>query len=158
MKLKKFVFGLALVFSCALYSQNNAIKVNPLGLAFGVANAGYEFSTSENQTATISGLYYNVSDISGFGVGAEYRFYFSSKEAFKGWHAGPSIGYLSLEDDSNTSASVFSLGGEIGHQWVFGSGFLIDVFAGVGYVTGGDDLSGLNSTAIGLGFSLGYAW
>ena len=139
------------------FGQSSAVKVNPVGLAFGVANAGYEFSTSDSQTATISGLYYDVSGINGFGVGAEYRFYFGG-EALKGWHAGPSLGYLSLEDDFNTSASVFSFGGEVGHQWVWNSGFLVDVFAGLGFATGGDNLNGLDSTTIGIGVSLGYAW
>lgn len=139
------------------FGQSSAVKVNPVGLAFGFANAGYEFSTSDSQSATISGLYYDVSGISGFGVGAEYRFYFGG-EALKGWHAGPSLGYLSLEDDFNTSASVFSFGGEVGHQWVWNSGFLVDVFAGLGFATGGDNLNGLDSTTIGIGVSLGYAW
>lgn len=139
------------------FGQSSAVKVNPVGLAFGVANAGYEFSTSDSQSATISGLYYDVSGISGFGVGAEYRFYFGG-EVLNGWHAGPSLGYLSLEDDFNTSASVFSFGGEVGHQWVWNSGFLVDVFAGLGFATGGDNLNGLDSTTIGIGVSLGYAW
>jgi hypothetical protein len=154
--MKKLV--LALLLSGSLFAQSNAIKANPLGLAFGVANAGYEFTTKDAQTATVSGIYYDVSGISGFGLGAEYRFYFSSGEALKGWHAGPSLGYLSLEDNFDTTASAFTIGGEAGHQWVFDNGFLIDVFAGVGYVSGGDDLAGLDSAAIGLGFSLGYAW
>ena len=50
--------------------QEQAIKANPIGLVFGVANAGYEFSTNETQTLTISGLYYNIFDVSGFGAGA----------------------------------------------------------------------------------------
>ena len=156
MKKIVFIFLFFLAFQ-SVSAQSSAVKVNPLGLAFGVANAGYEFTTTNNQTAMVSGLYYDVSGISGFGAGAEYRFYFGG-EALKGWHAGPSLGYLSLEDDFNTSASVFTIGGEAGHQWVWDSGFLIDVFAGLGYVTGGDTLAGLNSTSIGLGFSLGYAW
>ena len=119
--MKKLVLGLVLLLSGSLFAQSNAIKANPLGLAFGIANAGYEFTTKDAQTATISGLYYDVSEISGFGLGAEYRFYFSSGEALNGWHAGPSLGYLSLEDDFNTSASVFTIGGEAGHQWVFDS-------------------------------------
>ena len=158
MKIKNLVLGVTLLFSCVVFAQNNAIMANPLGLAFGVANAGYEFTTTDAQTATISGIYYGISGIKGYGAGAEYRFYFSSGEAFKGWHAGPSLGYFALEDDFNTSASVFSIGGEAGHQWVFDNGFLIDAFASVGFVTGGDTLAGLNSTAIGLGFSIGYAW
>ena len=57
-----------------------------------------------------------------------------------------------------TLASVFSFGGEVGHQWVWNSGFLVDVFAGLGFATGGDSLNGLDSTTIGIGVSLGYAW
>lgn len=155
--MKKIVFIFSMFLALTAFGQSSAVKVNPVGLAFGVANAGYEFSTSDSQSATISGLYYDVSGISGFGVGAEYRFYFGG-EALKGWHAGPSLGYLSLEDDFNTSASVFSFGGEVGHQWVWNSGFLVDVFAGLGFATGGDSLNGLDSTTIGIGISLGYAW
>lgn len=140
--------------------QEQAIKANPIGLAFGVANAGYEFSTNETQTLTISGLYYNISDVSGFGAGAEYRFYFSSDEALRGWHAGPSVGYFSLQDDFDNSAGFLSLGGEVGHQWIFGEHFVLDVFAGLGYVTGSsDDLAvSISSTAVSLGVALGYAW
>jgi len=155
--MKKIVFIFSMFLALTAFGQSSAVKVNPVGLAFGVANAGYEFSTSDSQSATISGLYYDVSGISGFGVGAEYRFYFGG-EVLNGWHAGPSLGYLSLEDDFNTSASVFSFGGEVGHQWVWNSGFLVDVFAGLGFATGGDNLNGLDSTTIGIGVSLGYAW
>ncbi|WP_299173121.1 DUF3575 domain-containing protein [uncultured Allomuricauda sp.] len=148
---------LSLTFSNA---QEQAVKANPIGLAFGVANAGYEFATNETQTLTISGLYYNISDASGFGVGAEYRFYFSSDEALRGWHAGPSVGYVSLEDDFNNSAGFFAIGGEVGHQWIFGEHFLLDVFAGVGYVAGdSDDLAvSIDATAVSLGVAIGYAW
>lgn len=141
-------------------AQEQAIKLNPIGLAFGVANAGYEFSTNDNQTLTLAGLYYNISDVSGFGAGVEYRFYFSSGEALRDWHAGPSIGYFSLEDDFSNSAGFFSIGGEIGHQWIFGEHFALDVFAGLGYVAGSsDDLAvSVSSASISLGVSLGYAW
>jgi hypothetical protein len=139
-------------------AQTNVIKANPLGLIFGIANAGYEFATTDSQTATISGIYFNVSDVTGVGAGAEYRFYFAG-EAIRGWHAGPSLGYLSLEDDFNNSASAFTIGGEIGHQWILRENFAIDVFAGVGAITGADSLSGFDATtAISLGFSFGYAW
>lgn len=151
------VLGMLFLAFNSSNAQTNVIKANPLGLAFGIANAGYEFATNESQTLTISGIYFNVLDIKGLGAGAEYRFYFKG-EAVRGWHAGPSIGYFSLEDDFNTKASVFSAGGEIGHQWVFGEHFALDVFAGLGFVTGGDDLSEFNSTATSLGVSIGYAW
>lgn len=141
----------------ALNAQTKVIKANPLGLAFGIANAGYEFETKKGQTATVSGIYFNVFDIQGVGAGFEYRFYFGG-EALKGWHAGPSIGYFSLEDKYDISASVFSFGGEAGHQWLFGEHFALDLFTGLGVITGGSDLEGFNSTAASLGVSLGYAW
>ena len=152
--------GIAILSLANLNAQEQAIKANPIGLAFGIANVGYEFSTNDNQTLTIAGLYYNISDVSGLGAGLEYRFYFASDEALRGWHAGPSVGYFSLEDDFNNSAGFFSLGGEIGHQWIFGEHFALDVFAGLGYVAGSsDDLAvTINSASVSLGVALGYAW
>ncbi|TXD52862.1 MULTISPECIES: DUF3575 domain-containing protein [unclassified Polaribacter] len=110
-----------LVFTILLFSfgfalgQSKIIKANPLGLAFGIANAGFEFKTAENQSLTVSGISYNISEINGAGAGAEYRFYLA-EEDLKGWHAGPSIGFFSLKDDSNNSATVFSIAVETGHQ------------------------------------------
>lgn len=158
---KTFLVALIAIFGLVkLSAQDQAIKVNPVGLLFGIANAGYEFSTNESQTLTISGLYYNVSEISGFGAGLDYRFYFSSGQALRGWHAGPSVGYFGLKDDSNNSAGFFSIGGAAGHQWIFGEHFALDVFAGLGYVAGNsDDLStSINALSVSLGVSLGYAW
>ncbi len=137
-------------------AQENVIKVNPIGLAFGAANAGYEFTTADSQTATISGLYFSVDDISGGGLGAEYRFYFTG-EAVNGWHAGPSLGYFSLSDD-NESASIFSIGAETGRQWIIGEHFALDLFAGYGFLIGADNLSGLSASAASFGISIGYAW
>jgi hypothetical protein len=154
---KILIFLFVLSSMGAIQAQSGVFKVNPLGLAFGVANAGYEFETKEGQSTSISALYYNVSDISGFGIGAEHRFYFDG-ESLRGWHAGPSVGYLNLTDDSDTRASAFSIGAEVGHQWIFDSGFAVDVFGGIGFVVGGSELSGFNSTAVGIGVSLGYAW
>ncbi len=156
--MKKLLFAAIAVLSITFsQAQNNAVKVNPIGIAFGVANAGYEFSVNDKQTVTIAGLYYDRSSISGFGAGAEYRFYFSDT-ALKGWHAGPSIGYFSLEDEFDNSGSVFNVGGEVGHQWIFGEHFALDVFAGVAVAASKADNLNVNNTTIGLGVSLGYAW
>lgn len=154
---KVLILALALFSYSAINAQTGIIKVNPIGLAFGVANAGYEFETKDGQSTTISALYYNVSDITGIGIGAEHRFYFDG-EALRGWHAGPSIGYFNLKDEFDTNANAFSIGGEAGHQWVFDSGFSVDVFAGLGFIVGGSDLSGFNSAALGIGVSVGYAF
>ena len=151
------ILVIALISFSAVNAQTSVIKANPLGLAVGVANAGYEFAMGESNSLTVSGTYYKVSGISGIGAGAEYRWYFG-EENLKGWHAGPSAGFFSLEDNANTKATVFTFGGEGGHQWIFDNNFVVDVFAGVGYLSGGDTLAGLNATAISIGVSLGYAW
>ncbi len=157
--MKKTCLLIIAIFTFTLASaQEQAIKVNPIGIAFGVANAGYEFSVNDSQSLTVSGLYYNISDISGFGLGADYRFYFSSKEALRGWHAGPTAGYFSLSDDFDNSAGFFNIGGAVGHQWILKEHFVIDTFASVGFLTGSSDSFTVSSTAIGIGVSLGYAW
>ncbi len=157
--MKKLFLVVAVFAFSFLNAQESAIKANPVGLAFGIANAGYEFSINDTQTVTVSALYYDVSDVSGFGAGGEYRFYFSD-EALRGWHAGPTVGFFSLKGSgffSDTTSTIFTIGGEAGHQWILGEHFLIDTFIGIGFVSGGGDLS-VDGAAIGLGVSLGYAW
>jgi hypothetical protein len=144
---------IAFTFCLKMSAQNKIIKANPLGLAFGVANLGVEFSGKNNQSTTISVLYYSKSNTEGFGIGLEQRFYFNSNE-LKGFHAGPSVGYLKLSDNYNDDFDVFSVGAEIGHQWFLNKNFTIDLFSGVGFLT---DNIGLN-LSFGLGLSLGYAW
>ena len=156
---KLFLVVVAVLTFSFSNAQEQAIKANPIGLAFGIANAGYEFSVNDTQTVTISALYYDVSDVSGFGAGAEYRFYFVD-EALRGWHAGPAVGFFSLEGSgllSDTTSTIFTIGGEAGHQWILGEHFVIDTFVGIGFASGGGDLN-VSGTAIGIGVSLGYAW
>ena len=154
---KIIILGMLLLSVSISKAQTKAVKANPLGFVFGIANAGFEFSTTDSQSLTISGIYFDVLGISGFGLGVDYRFYFDG-EAISGWHAGPSVGYLSLEDEFNNSGNIFSIGGEVGHQWLFGEHFVLDLFVGYGFVSGGDELEGLNSTAGSIGLSIGYAW
>lgn len=140
-------------FCLKINAQTKIIKANPVGLVFGIANLGVEFSGRKNQSTSIYALYYSKSDTEGFGIGLEQRFYFNSNE-LKGFHAGPSIGYLKLNDNYNDNFDVFSVGGEIGHQWFINESFTIDIFSGVGFLV---DNIGLN-LSLGLGLSLGYAW
>ncbi len=157
MKLKNIILGVAILFASVSFAQEHVVKVNPLGLAFGLANVGYEFSVNDSQSLTISGSYFNIANIKGFGAGLEYRFYFDG-EAIQGWHAGPSVGFFSLKDNSSNSGTVISLGGEVGHQWVFGENFALDVFAGYSALIGGEKLLGLSGSSPTFGVSIGYAW
>lgn len=156
---KSILIALITVFSFSLVSaQEQAVKANPLGLIFGIANAGYEFSINETQTVTISGIYYGLSGISGAGLGGEYRFYLSSGEALKGWHAGPAVSYFALSDNFNNSSGFVNIGGEGGHQWILNEHFLIDAFATLGFITGGSSALSVSGASFGIGASLGYAW
>ena len=70
-KIKRIlILVVALISFSAVNSQTSVIKANPLGLAVGVANAGYEFTMGEKNSLTVSGTYYKVSDISGIGAGS----------------------------------------------------------------------------------------
>lgn len=151
------IFAIALISVSAMNAQTQIVKANPLGLAVGIANAGYEFTMGESNSLTVSASYYKVSDIDGIGAGVEYRWYFG-EEVLKGWHAGPNVGFYSLKDKGTGKATVFNVGGEGGYQWIFSNNFVVDVFGGVGFLAGGKDLAGINSTAINIGVSLGYAW
>ena len=150
--MKKSFLVLIAVFTFSMsFAQEQAVKVNPIGILVGYANAGYEFTVKETQTVTVSALFYDISGVNGVGVNGEYRFYFDSGEALKGWHAGPNVGFISF----NNSSSTITFGGEAGHQWILGENFLIDAFVGVNLLPGGTIT---NSVAIGLGASIGYAW
>ncbi|TVZ55356.1 uncharacterized protein DUF3575 [Lutibacter sp. Hel_I_33_5] len=156
--MKKIILIFLLLFCFkTIIAQKNAIKVNPLGLALGIANIGFEFKISDNQTASFSALYAKVDDIDGFGAGIEQRFYFDSDEAFMGWHAGPSFGVLALKNNNHES-TVFSIAADIGHQWVFKKGFLVDAFAGVGYLINTEGFNDLKKLNISIGVSIGYFW
>lgn len=157
MKKSLFLSVIALLLFYTSNAQTSAVKINPIGLIFGVANAGYEFEVSDSRTVTISGIYYSIGGISGFGVGGEYRFYLSD-DSLRGWHAGPSVGYLGLSDDFNNSSGFFTIGGEGGHQWIIGDSFVVDAFASVGFLAGNSSFASFNTVSIGIGASIGYAW
>ena len=155
--MKKILITLTFaIIGITVNAQQQAVKVNPIGLAFGVANAGYEYAVSKANTLTFSGIYFDQDNIDGFGVGSEYRFYFN-KQAMRGWHAGPTASFLTLEDNANNSASVFGVGGEVGHQWILNQHFLVDTFAGLNFYSGGGDVD-VDGASFSLGVSLGYAW
>lgn len=157
-------------------AQQNVVKVNPLGLIFGSAELGYERVLTENSSVELS-LAYSRSDVgfstgdekaTGIGVEGKYKFYFSSsKNAPRGFYAAPVLTYASSKAEKGNLEGKLSYvaGGALGgYQWGFGSGsgFSLDVNAGLQYVSAsvsGDvvssDIDGL-LPRIGIGF--GYAW
>lgn len=155
-------------------AKNAAIKANPIGLAVGIINLGYEGAVNESSSYQVSALYYGIefgsTSLEGFGISPEYRWY--TGDALKGFYYGPVIGYasLSVEDgDSKGSASTFNAGGQLGWNWLLGKedNFVINLGLGAVYsstsvkVDEGEDnfdLGSLDGFVPALAFSIGYAW
>lgn len=123
--------------------KSNAIKLNPLSLAFLTGNIAYERAVSSKSSIQL-GLFYsgvNFSGLkySGFGVTPEYRFYFAgAKEALNGVYAAPFARYqnFKIEDKSAMTETTFTTiggGAIIGWEKMWNSGFTLDLFAGPSY-------------------------
>ena len=149
--MKQFLVTLALafLFLTAINAQDNIIKTNPLGLAFGNLNATYEKVLNEkssvlgslNFTYRIFGV-----DVTALGIGGAYRYYFSHarKQVPAGLYINPqvSVNFGSV-DDFNYNA--FSIGAEVGYQWVWESGVVLDLGIGPNYITlSGNDVDSID--------------
>lgn len=160
----------------------NVIKVNPLGLLFGSANVGFERALNEKSSFVIApqfgGFKFGGVKYSSIGAGAQYRFYLSkTKNAPEGFYAAPALSFVSgkvkwdsfdsaeEEEEEKTNFSSFGGGAMVGNQWIFKSGFVIDLGGGVMYQNfsykDGEGDAGFSSLKGGgvfpaLSFSLGY--
>ncbi len=148
--MKKVIFALTIVLaSTGAFAQkdngakSNVIKANPLGFIFGQASVSFEHAINEKSSFVISPLFggfkFGGFKYSNFGAGAEYRIYFSNtKTAPEGFYAAPGVSFTSgkiKEDGSSTEAKFTAFGAKavIGNQWIFNSGFVIDLNGGISY-------------------------
>lgn len=157
-------------------STQNVIKVNPLGIFLGNASLSYERALTEKSSIVVSPsfgfLKFGGFKYSSFGIGAEYRFYLSkTKTAPAGLYVAPGLGYTGgsvKDEDGNgdkTNFSSFTAKGIIGHQWVWDSGFVLDLNGGIQYWGFNySNSNGVFSTAKAsgilpvLGLGIGYAF
>ena len=155
--MKKLIFSLAFaVLAFSLNAQSNVIKTNPLALAFGSFNATYERVVSPSSSILIRGQYMfkllgkDVS-LGGFGLGYRYYITHAKKPVPGGFYITPqgsySFGSVKDEDDTKTGASTFGLGAELGYQWAWESGFVLDLGIGPMYhfLSGTGDADGKTS-------------
>lgn len=146
--MKKFLFVicLSLVMTFQSYAQDdmqenlpNVIKVNPIGLAFGNINLGYQRALAPAHAFQISANYwYKIfgTTVSGFGMRGGYQFFLTSrtKEAPEGFYIGPQISFNSLkETETDVSVTAFGIGALLGYQWVWNSGLCLDLGIGPVY-------------------------
>lgn len=124
----------------------NAVKLNPLSLAFATGNVSYERSIKENQSfqlgAFFSGFKLSGLKYSGWGVTPEYRIYVAAQDGnLDGVYVAPYVRYQSYKlkntdpefGTDETTLSTIGGGAVIGWQNVSKGGFVINLFAGPGY-------------------------
>ena len=147
MKTKFFSIAsyLMLFFMASNLNAQSIVKVNPIGLAFGSLNGGYETFLSDNTSLYLKANFYSRSLVgtryTGFGVGGEYRFYLSDNDRPKGLYAGPiaNIGFIGTNSDFIDNYTLITIGGIIGYQWVFSEDFTVEVNIGPAYgIVSGD--------------------
>ncbi len=100
-----------MMFSIKSFAQGY-IKLNPVSLAFGIMNLGYEQTLGEHQSLQVK-LYGHTSGEL-YGARLIYKFFVSNKPAPEGLYLAPIVGYVGSEGDG-----VARVGGLIGYQTVF---------------------------------------
>jgi hypothetical protein len=169
------LFLLSSVTSYAQQTENydNAITANPLGLAFGLLNAQYEFQLGSANSVLIRGNYWTPGGLfsgwSAYGFGGSYRWYM---DAFKqgttpisGFSFGPavSVDFWSWDDEDvfgidtdYDGGATFRIGAEANYKWVWG-GFALE--PGINLMFAIADIEGLGTISpFGILFNIGYAW
>lgn len=168
--MKKLILSLAFVaLAFGLNAQGNVIKTNPLGLAFGNFNATYERVLGTTSSVLIRGQYmYKILgeevNLMGFGLGYRYYFTNAKKPVPGGFYICPQAQFAfgSVTDDNGDkySANSMGFGAEIGYQWVWESGFVLDLGIGPMYtnVSGDGDSEGVKGILPSATLAIGYAF
>jgi len=168
--MKKLILSFVFIaFAFGINAQSNVIKTNPLGLAFGNFNATYERVLGTSSSFLIKGQYmYKLlgADVSLAGAGLGYRYYFThaKKPVPGGFYINPqasfSIGKITNDLDEEYSATTIGFGAEIGYQWLWESGFVLDLGIGPMYTIakGGGSENELKGIFPSATLAIGYAF
>jgi hypothetical protein len=163
-----FVFGFA-------NAQENIIKANPLSILGGTDLLSFEHKIGDH-TSAVLGLGYGGFSIGGakytnMGAELQYRYYFN--EALKGFYGGGQIGYsfgkVTMDDflggaSEDIKFSAIKVGAKGGYQWVWDSGFSLDLNLGLAFnnfkYADSTNSVGLKASGVlpNFGFGLGYAF
>ena len=183
--MKKIILTVAAVLAFGFANaQENVIKVNPLSILGGTDLLSYEVKLGEKTSflvgAGIGGFKIGDAKYSNMGAEVQYRYYFN--EALKGFYGGGQVGYssgkvemgngFSFDQNGNSTTTSeetkfgsFKVGAKGGYQWIWGSGFSLDLNLGIAYNSFKyKDSDSSNSTLKGsgvlpnFGFGLGYAF
>lgn len=166
---KLFLVGALALFG-AVNAQQNSVKFNPLAVFGGSDMFTYERAVGEHSTvgAGVGFSSYKITDTkySSLAGSVFYRYYFS--EVLKRWYASGGVNYYSGKftyEDSKDNYSSFGVSAKMGYQWVWDSGFTLDLNGGLVYRSYNYDSSSIDSSVLkasgigpAFGFGLGYTW
>ena len=169
--MKKIILSAVAVMAFGfMNAQENIIKANPLSLIGGTDLISFERKIGD-KTSLLLGLgagSFKIGDerYSSFGGEIQYRYYFT--EALRGFYAGSQLGYsagkVKLSSSNKIDFGALEIGGKGGYQWVWGSGFSLDLNLGIAHNNFyyEDSSSTIPLKAKGFlpnfGFALGYAF
>ena len=159
---KVLLLAVAVISFQMSYAQKNIVKVNPVGIVFGVFNAEFEHAFAENSSFTIGASYLNwkAFDVTAVGADLGYRYYFSkNNDAPEGIYVSPFVTLGSYTNtDTDESAFAVGFGGKAGYQWIWESGLALDLNFGYGYQSVKFDSETISGGLPQLGLALGYAF
>jgi hypothetical protein len=143
-------------------SKTNVLSLKVLGAIRNYpTEINYEWKADSKSSWLARLEYWNLSDLyTGFGLGAQYRFYIADSRALTGLSIGPEaeIFFLSPSNSAYKSYTIVAIGGDIAYKWIF-TDFAVEPFLGVRFGIGGSEgVKGTTGPDWRLGLNLGYAW
>ena len=183
---KLLLVGAVALMGTFANAQENSIKANPAALLGGSDLITFEHKFSDNMSGVIGagygGFKFGGSKYTTYGAGVQGRYYF--EEAMTGFYGAAIVDYTSgkvkienpfsgifgVEETSTNETDLSAIGGGVraGYQWIFDSGFTIDLNLGASYKSftykndngsNDNDFSGLKASGVlptgslGLGYS-----
>lgn len=164
------VFAICVVFVASAQEFRHVIKVSPIGMLFGQFSGTYEKVVAENSSFLINANYLDRDflgvNTKSFGGAISYRYYLQNEKlAPIGLYISPGFSYSNYSIGQDViDASSFAMSAVGGHQWVWNSGFSLDLNIGFQYAVSTDatvstvNLSSFSGVVPKFGVSLGWGF
>ena len=171
MKRTLFVLFISFLSATQIFAQEvqNTVSMNPLSALLRIGSVFYQRKVADNSSlqmgVAFTGLKLDDTKFTGLALTPEYRWY-PKKNALHGLYLGPFVRYQNYTiKEADNKGSFFSIGGGavLGRQWVYGSGFALDLFFGPSFNSGkykaesGDDDLDINGAIDGFGLRAGVS-
>ncbi|MFT4533952.1 MAG: hypothetical protein ACJA1A_003034 [Saprospiraceae bacterium] len=155
----------ALIFSLVLFfiafdcnAQLSIIKTNPLSLFDGFVSSCYERTINTKSSYQISVIVdYDLDDTDDTAIEANigYRRYITKKDAPRGFYLMPYTGFV-----YTSSATSVHLGTDLGYQWIWENGIILDAAMGPDYYyeLSNKGVAIFNGFDLNLVFTFGYSF